>query len=195
LIECPRDPDCVLAISNFLVHNFGVGLDQLPLCGYSDFPDGREFNARSHLILQIRRECPSRIFYFRLNHSTYSVKIKCAPGGSYHIINMDEVEFSNSHSVKLRMAVALLLQSDDWRGVYFKFSDLRDALNVLCGYNEDDEKMKKVDDEMILEAFKLKGACARADKLQFSSSVLIWRSTSWTEGPSEELGDNEGIGN
>ena len=92
--------------------------------------------------------------------------------GWRYIINMSEAEFYNKHSTIFRKAVARLLSGDDWRGQYYKFTDLVDALNTLCGYSEHDGNMKKVDVEMITEAFKLKGACAKKDELHFPSSIL-----------------------
>eukprot|EP00984_Skeletonema_dohrnii_P008330 scaffold3045_cov78-Skeletonema_dohrnii-CCMP3373.AAC.2 len=83
-----------------------------------------------------------------------------------------ELDWNSKLHAKLRKAVAFLLEHDGWRGEYFRYSDLDDALNILCGYDESDDGMKKVDVQMIAEAFNLKGDCAGWDKLEFPNSQL-----------------------
>ena len=86
---------------------------------------------------------------------------------------MNELEWNGEfHYAPLRKAIAFLLEREEWRGKYYRYSDLVDALNILCDYSESKDNMKKVDVAMIAEAFNLKNACAGRDKLAFPSTIL-----------------------
>ena len=104
---------------------------------------------------------------------------------------MVELEFnSGTHYARLRKTIGLLLQRDDWRGQYYKFDDLVDALNILCGYRKDDDNLKEVDTEMIAEAFNLKGECATLDELEFPNNQLTGQDAGHGDGNSRRRNRN-----